>query len=484
MQRLMMGLVALLLVKSVHATDFLASSAAEAVRFLQGAKAGDRVILKDGIYKDVNILFRNTHGTAGQPVVFLPEHPGKVFFEGNSTLRFSGNDIVVQGFVFRNGGQDLKSRQVIELRTADTAEAQHCTVQDCVIDAYNNTDKTTVNTWVGLYGVYNTVTRCLFKGKDNRGPTLVVWLQEGKPAHHTISYNYFLSRQNGPGADNGLESMRIGDSKTSFTNANCVVALNRFEDCDGEIEVISNKSCHNSLLHNSFINCDGGLTLRHGNNSLCDGNFFDGGNKPLSYGIRIIGEGHTVINNYFYNLHGASNEMFRAPVTILNGLINTPINGYFQVHRALVTDNVFVNCTTPCIRLGAFSKREGMKLVPDSVTIANNLLFDDVGKVGKVYEAISEPQHLMARDNLVIGAYLVANITGFRQEKNAGVKRMDFDSITDANGQVIADIHHKAVATDNKGAGADWVPPAIAAAIAGRKYTHVSVQEVGPEWMK
>jgi hypothetical protein len=96
---------------------------------------------------------------------------------------------------------------------------------------------------------------------------------------------------NGAQVDNGLESIRIGDSKTSFTDAHCVIAFNRFEDCDGEIEIISNKSCHNSYLHNTFYNCDGGLTLRHGNHTLCDGNYFDGGKKNCPTGSVLLAKG-------------------------------------------------------------------------------------------------------------------------------------------------------------------------------------------------
>jgi poly(beta-D-mannuronate) lyase len=91
-------------------------------------------------------------------------------------------------------------------------------------------DLNTDNKWVSIYGTYNTFTHCLLKDKFNKGATLVVWLDGKTEAHHTISYNYFLNRQNGPNADNGLESLRIGTSETSFTPAHCVVAFNRFEN--------------------------------------------------------------------------------------------------------------------------------------------------------------------------------------------------------------------------------------------------------------
>jgi poly(beta-D-mannuronate) lyase len=463
---------------SAFATDHLVNSPEEAITFLNKAVAGDRVILKDGVYKDALLQFRNANGTQDKQVWFMAQTPGKVFFEGNSTLSFGGNYITVSGFVWQKGGNDLQEHSVINFK-AGSEEALHCTVQDCAIDDYNNSNLTIDNKWISLFGQHNTLTRCLLKSKRNLGATVTVWLKDGLAARHLISYNYFLNRVNGPDADNGLESIRIGDSKTSFTEAHCIVAFNRFEDCDGEIEIISNKSCHNSYLHNTFVNSDGGLTLRHGNNCLCDGNCFDGGNKKLSYGIRFIGEGHTAINNYFYNLHGAPNETFRAPLTIVNGLENTPINGYFQVRRAVVSNNVFVNCDMPAIRMGAFSKRPGMTIAPDTITISNNILFDDAGKKGAVYESLTAANHLTINGNKIFGKLLQASEKGFEESKNKATRK-SFDAIQDDKGNSILSIKDKA--TSNTTAGADWSDPVITAATQKIKYTYIDIVHVGPSW--
>ncbi len=461
----------------VFAEDHLVSNIDDANKQLNNAKAGDKIILKDGVYKNAVIKFINNN------VSFTAEHAGKVFFEGNSTLNFAGDNITVDGFVWQNGGFDLKSKSVIEFKAGDK-EATHSFLKNCAINEYNNADISIDNKWVSVYGEYNTVTQCLFKSKFNLGATLVVWLTNGKAAHHTISYNYFLNRQNGPNSDNGLESMRIGDSRTSMIDAHCTVAFNRFEECDGEIEIISNKSCHNSYLHNTFVNSDGGITLRHGNNCLVDGNFFDGENKKLSYGVRFIGEGHVAINNYFYRLNGAPNQTFRAPFTVVNGLVNTPQNGYFQSKRCVFADNIFVDCVTPVIRIGAFSKREGMILPPDSLTIKNNIIFDDAGKAGEVYEDATTPQHITYTNNKVYGQYLTINQKGFDKEKGKTPQRDGFNYIKDANGNTISSINNKAALVDNKGVGADYTDAFIAKEAAKTKYSYLSAKEVGPVWMR
>jgi poly(beta-D-mannuronate) lyase len=465
-------------VKTSFATDHLAATVEEAVSFLKKAKAGDKILLKNGTYKNETIRFQNSNGTKAQQIIFTAETPGKVFFEGNSTLSFSGDHITVNGFTWRKGGDTLGTRSVIELRGSYT------TLSDCAIISYNNKQKDIDNKWVSIYGEYNTVTRCLFKDKDNLGATLTVWLTPGKEAHHTISYNHFDGRQNGPNEGNGLESIRIGDSKTSFENAHCVVALNIFEKCDGEIEIISNKSFHNSYLHNSFINSNGGLTLRHGNECLVDGNFFDGKEKPKSYGVRFIGEGHVAINNYFLNLHGAPNDNFRAPVSLVTGIVNTPINGYFQVKRAVISDNIFINCETPNIRMGATPNREGAILVPDTISIKNNVFFDDKGLAGNVYEEIKTPRNLTIQNNKIIGKNLTANGSGLERLNTKGIKNKNLDCIVDRNNNTITSIADKAILTQNTKAGASWVEPGIAEEIKKRKYTYLNANQVGPMWSR
>jgi poly(beta-D-mannuronate) lyase len=365
--------VLLLLCLQVPARRILVHSPDGAVAALEKARPGDSILLADGIYKDAVLRFR-TAGTQLAPVVFMAEEPGRVFFEGNSRLAFAGEHVIIHGFVWRNGGRDLGRETVIDFRAGSGDVARHSVLEYCVIDGYNLADKNADNKWVGLHGQDNAVRHCLFRAKDNLGATLTVWLKEGEEARHTIEYNHFQQRINGPAADNGLESMRIGDSKTSMTSARCRVRFNLFEDCDGEIEIISNKSCHNLYEGNTFINNDGGLTLRHGNACTVTGNFFFGGTKRRSYGIRVIGEDHVVSGNYLFGLLGGPADDFRAPITLVNGQENSPLNGYFQVKNAVIRENVLVNCNGPAIRIGAGKRKEAV-LPPVQVLIEGNIVF-------------------------------------------------------------------------------------------------------------
>ncbi|MBK7338581.1 MAG: hypothetical protein IPJ00_21695 [Saprospirales bacterium] len=95
---------------------------------------------------------------------------------------------------------------------------------------------------------------------------------------------------------NGGETIRIGTSHYSLTNSNTIVEYNYFDRCNGEHEIISNKSCRNTFRYNTFFECQGTLTMRHGNETLVESNYFFGNRKPNTGGIRIINEKQKVIN--------------------------------------------------------------------------------------------------------------------------------------------------------------------------------------------
>jgi poly(beta-D-mannuronate) lyase len=145
-----------------------------------------------------------------------------------------------------------------------------------------------------------------------------------------------------------------------------IVEENLFEECDGEIECISNKSCENVYRWNTFRRVQGSLTLRHGNRCRVEGNFFLGEERARTAGIRIIGEDHAVFNNY---LEGITGTEARAALAMQNGIVDSPLEGYFQVQRALVVHNTVFRCQQSM----AFGTG-GDPLRPRDCTLANNVL--------------------------------------------------------------------------------------------------------------
>ena len=212
-------------------------------------------------------------------------------------------------------------------------------------------------------GTSNRLDHCYLAGKTNDSPTLQIEV-EGKPNYHRLDYNHFGHRP--PLNRNGGETIRVGYSHQSMTNSGTLVEHNLFERCDGELEIISNKSCENVYRANTFLECAGMFTLRHGNRCVVDGNFFIGHHKNGSGGIRIIGEDHVIINNY---IDGVEKGGF----WITSGISNSELKGYFQSRNCVIAFNTFVDSRGPAIELDAGFGSSGRTLRPDSVTIANNI---------------------------------------------------------------------------------------------------------------
>lgn len=348
---------------------------------VQLAQPGDEIILANGVWKDAELLLE-AKGTTDKPILLKAEEKGKVFLEGESNLRIAGEHLVVEGLVFRNG--NTPTIEVISFAKDRGQYANNCRVTECVIDNYNNSERFESETWVAVYGKNNRVDHCYFTGKRNHGVTLIVRLVDSlcRENNHRIDHNYFGYRQN-LGA-NGGETMRIGTSHYSLTYSNTVVEANYFDRCDGEHEIISNKSCGNVFKNNTFFECRGTLTYRHGNDNISEGNFFFGNGKQHTGGIRIINKRNKAINNYFYGLTG---YRFRGALVIMNGVPDSPINRYHQVVGGEFINNTFINCDH--IQLCAGSDEERSATPKESVVTKNIFYHDKANEIFTVYDDIS-----------------------------------------------------------------------------------------------
>ena len=332
--------------------------------------AGDVLTLQNGDWNDKNITIKG-NGNSSAPILVKAETAGKVVFKGASRLTMDGKYIEVEGIEF-SGNSTVGTSHVVTF----SRNSSHCRLTNSAIRNYNPPNSTswasTDNKWISINGTHNRVDHCYFENKGNIGTLLVVWLVGGQSANHRIDNNHFYKRV--PLLDgnqkelNGQETIRIGDSSTSLTDANCIVENNFFEECDGEIEIISNKSCGNTYRNNVFFNNNGTLTLRHGNACTVEGNYFIGRNQSGTGGVRIIGENHRIYNNYFQDLLGSG---YRTAICIVKGKRNSALNEYFQVKNTLVAFNTFYNCAN-AFNVGYDG---GNDLAPVSTTIAHNVVF-------------------------------------------------------------------------------------------------------------
>jgi poly(beta-D-mannuronate) lyase len=313
-------------------------------------KPNDTVLLANGVWKDAELVFKG-QGTEKQPIVLSAEVAGKVYFEGTSSLRLAGSFLVVKDLWFRKGGV---GGAVIEYRASADNIANDCRITNCVIDDYNGSDRSKESTWVQFYGKRNRLDHCYIGGKKNAGVTLAVNLNEEKHRDnfHRIDHNIFGHRQ--PLGSNGGETIRIGVSTYSLTNSKTIVEDNYFYRCSGETEIISVKSCENTIRRNVFYESEGSVVLRHGHRNIVEGNFFIGNNKPHTGGVRVINEGQRVVNNYFENLKG---ERFRSALAVMNGVPNSSLIRYNQVKDAVIAFNTYINCDHITLGVGADNER-------------------------------------------------------------------------------------------------------------------------------
>ena len=355
----------LLFLAHANATEIKVSNGEELTEAISKVKPGDRIVMLNGIWKDTAIDF-NATGASKDSIFLEAETAGKVILSGNSSLKLSGDYLVAKGLWFKDG----YSKFVISFMSKSKV-ANNSRVTNCAITDYNPETKAESNHWVELWGKNNRFDHNYIAGKTNDGCTLVVWLkgEENHQNNHKIDHNYFGERP--PLGSNGGETIRIGTSHNSMFQSNTVVEWNKFEKCNGEVEIISNKSCNNIFRNNLFLESQGSMVFRHGNDCLVENNVFLGNNQPYTGGVRIINEGHTVKNNYFFGLTG---QDFRGSLVVMNGVPNSPLNRYNQVKNAKVTNNVFYNSSS--FQLGA-GKDEERSLAPVTSVISDNIIYNE-----------------------------------------------------------------------------------------------------------
>ena len=345
------------------------------------AKPGSTIVLANGVWENVELLFEGK-GTAEAPITLTVEEKGKVTLEGQSYLQIAGEYLHVEGLIFKNGY--TPTNEVISFKKNNKELAYNSRLSECVIDNYSNPERHEQDSWVALYGKNNRVDHNHFEGKGNRGVTLIVRLntKESIENNHIIEANYFGPRQNL--GSNGGETLRVGTSHYSMEKSNTLVQGNYFDRCDGEHEIISNKCDQTTYKNNVFFESIGTLTMRHGDETLVEGNVFLGNRKRNTGGIRVINGQQTVRNNYGYGLTG---YRFRGALVVMNGVPNSPLNRYFQVEDAIIENNVFVDSDHVQLCAGSDAERSATPI--NSTFKSNTFYLEKPSKLVTIYDDIS-----------------------------------------------------------------------------------------------
>ena len=231
---------------------------------------------------------------------------------------------------------------------------------------------------------HNRIDHNVFRDKHQLGNFITIDGGDNVSQNDRIDHNYFYNI--GPRHDNKMEAIRVGWSELSLTDGFTVIEHNLFEECDGDPEIISVKSCKDTVRYNTIRRCQGTVSLRHGDGSVIHDNYFLGEGKEGTGGVRVYARNHKVYNNYFEGLTG---DIWDAAITLTNGDTETGSkSAHWQINNLLVCHNTLVNNYSN-IEIGYKKSDNSWKKEPKNVTIANNLV---VGGQSDLVKIMTEPK--------------------------------------------------------------------------------------------
>lgn len=427
---------------SVMAAEYLVDDQAGYAQAAAKLEAGDSIVLKNGVWNDFEILFEG-QGSIDEPITLRAQTKGMVIISGQSNLSLAGEYLVVSGLVFKDGFTPTST--VISFRKSKDELASYSRVTETVIDSFNNPERFENDSWVTMFGRHNRFDHNHLEGKKNKGVTMAVRLntEASQENHHQIDHNYFGPRQ--ILGSNGGETLRIGTSHYSLTDSFTTIENNYFDRCDGELEIISNKSGNNKFIGNVFFESRGTLTMRHGNDTLVEDNLFFGNGVDHTGGIRLINKRQTIRNNY---MEGLAGYRFGGALVVMNGVPDSPINRYHQVEDSLIENNSLIN--SDHIQLGAGSDLE-RSAVPVRTEFKSNLIYNkDEHDPFTIYDDISG---ITFDGNIINGVNDFKIPQGFDNNKFDVVQTSNGLTATKENG---AGVSNDLKAIDKSQVGTSW----------------------------
>jgi poly(beta-D-mannuronate) lyase len=328
-------LLSLIFIQKITAKVYHISSEIEFKSIQALLSPGDEVEIKNGNYTDWALAI-SSKGTAAKPIIIRAEKPGMVIFSGNITtpvFKVSGDYIFIKGISFKNCVL-TKTGILIELNATN-----NCQLSNCNFSANRVTAQFTPLVIISGNGNTNVIEGCNFTSNVDNQDVQVKITKDSFPKLTLIENNVFsdkvrVSWQNG----NGGECVQIGQDPVLLGNQRpeTTVRKNRFIHCNGENEVISNKSSGNKYLNNYFEDNDGELVMRGGHDCVIADNTFKGGTG----GIRINGTNHTIINNKIDGIQTA--------IRLMYGMAKgkEEIGFYIAASDCTIKNNTISNATT------------------------------------------------------------------------------------------------------------------------------------------
>ncbi len=364
------------------ARDHFVEGPGELPTALKAARAGDTVTLKNGAWNDVKVVV-NRGGEPDSPMIIRAETPGGVKLGGTSSLEINAPHVTVDGLWFHGGA--ITKGAVIQFKS------HHGVVRNTAITDYNPASFETEYYWVFFEGDDNRIERCFFKGKNHLQPLIGNAIVDSR--RNAVSRSHFKNVPYVAGA-NGREIIRVWGSgkleERDEDGAYFTIEHNLFDRADGEgTEIISLKSNHNIVRHNTVIATRGGINIRRGNFNTVEHNVVLGQGIAGAQGLRMSGRDNVVRGNFVsgcsYGIRVACGEFIADALTPSyvpdvkpNGrkTADVRIPTYPQVKNLKLSDNVMVGISGPDLEVGSSYKNHWPEsqqiLLPEGCLIENN----------------------------------------------------------------------------------------------------------------
>jgi hypothetical protein len=329
---------------------FTVSSLSALQSRINSALPGDRIILTNGVYTASAAITVARQGTAAKPISIESQTVGGAEIRGSDGFSVDSPSafVVIRGFRFRHAAGRANVR----------SGTHHCRITRNVFQLTGTGNYLTVS------GDDSEVDHNTFQNKTTAGNMLSIQGPGGSGMAQRVFIHHNLFQDFSNIGANGGETVRVGLSGRSLTAAHTLMERNLFVRCNGENEIISNKSGANVYRFNTIRDSTGELTLRHGNGCTVHSNFFIN-----SHGLRFFGDDHKIFSNYF--------ERCDPAIQIGNGDTVIPpgqLTGHDQPERARVSFNTLVNNTRNALMPGRTSGLGAVDLV-----FSNNLIQSDAG---------------------------------------------------------------------------------------------------------
>lgn len=308
---------------ATYGGEFRVATPDEFGHVVEMVKAGDIIVVADGQYKDWQVTL-SCGGDPGQPIVVRPATKGGVVLTGKTSLGLTGSHVVVRGLTF---DECELTAPIVSL-----VQAKHCRITECRLLNSSQGGRPVISFGDGADD--NRVDHCQFIQTVGRCVQFRIGshaVKHGPPSRNHIDHNLFQDVP--PLGGNGRETIQIGSNQRDYGKLEplTLVEHNVFLRCNGEAEIISNKSSRNTYRHNLFKDCRGELVMRGGSHCIIEGNRFEGCNG----GIRLHGTHHRVVDNVIVNPKGTGIRLGYGASMDLGGI-------YQAVGHCVVANNTIV----------------------------------------------------------------------------------------------------------------------------------------------